>query len=83
VASVFAAHAAIALTAARQQEQIEEALSTRDLIGQAKGMLMLTHSIDADAAFELLRRASQRDNTKLRDLAQRTVSGDDVVTVQG
>lgn len=83
VASVFAAHAAIALTSARQQEQMEEALSCRDLIGQAKGMLILTHGIDADEAFELLRRASQRDNTKLRDLAQRIVSGDDVVTVQG
>lgn len=82
VASVLAVHAAVAWTSARQQEQMEEALSTRDLIGQAKGMLMLTHGIDADEAFDLLRTASQRDNTKLRDLAQRIVRGDDVVTVQ-
>jgi GAF domain-containing protein len=80
VASVLAAHAAVAWTTARQQEQMEAALSTRDLIGQAKGMLMLTHGIDADEAFDLLRTASQRDNTKLRDLAQRIVSGDDIVT---
>lgn len=81
VASVLAVHAAVAWTSARQQEQMEEALSTRDLIGQAKGMLMLTHGIDADEAFDLLRTASQRDNTKLRDLAQRIASGDNAVTV--
>jgi AmiR/NasT family two-component response regulator len=44
------------------------------VIEQAKGMLMSGSSkLDADAAFELLRRASQRENVKLRDIAQRIV----------
>jgi GAF domain-containing protein len=49
--------------------QLQEALASRDLIGQAKGILMRTEGCDANAAFDLLRRASQRTNRKLRDVA--------------
>lgn len=73
IGSVMAAHAAIAWSTARKQEQLEEALRTRDLIGQAKGMLMREQRIDEDRAFELLQEVSQRTNTKLRDIAQRFV----------
>ena len=34
----------------------------RALIEQSKGMLMFVYGINADAAFELLRRQSQNDN---------------------
>ena len=67
--SVFAAHAAIALANALHDEQMEEALQSRDVIGQAKGILMAQQGVDADRAFDMLRRASQRLNVKLRDLA--------------
>lgn len=75
VGSVFAAHAAIALSSALHEEQMEEALQSRDLIGQAKGMLMVREGVSADQAFDMLRRASQRLNVKLRDLAAGMVSG--------
>ncbi len=67
--SVFAAHAAVALSTALHDEQMEEALQSRDVIGQAKGILMAREGITADAAFDTLRRASQRLNVKLRDVA--------------
>jgi len=50
-------------------ENLSIALETRDLIGQAKGILMATGSINADQAFALLRSASQHLNRKLRDIA--------------
>ena len=69
VGLVFAAHAAVALSSAMHDEQMEEALQSRDLIGQAKGILMAREGIAADQAFDMLRRASQRLNVKLRDVA--------------
>jgi GAF domain-containing protein len=50
-------------------EQLQNALISRDEIGQAKGMLMLRHGLDADEAFEMLRALSQSGNSKLRDVA--------------
>lgn len=74
VGSIFAAHAAVALSAAKQQQQMEEAVETRDVIGQAKGILMAREHINADEAFELLRQSSQRLNIKLRALAQQVAN---------
>lgn len=48
-------------------------METRDTIGQAKGMLMERYRIDADAAFDLLRRLSQDTNTPVIDLAEQVV----------
>jgi hypothetical protein len=50
--------------------QLETALSTRAPIEQAKGILMGAERCSADQAFDMLRRASQRENRKLRDVAQ-------------
>jgi GAF domain-containing protein len=75
VGSIFAAHAAVALSAARQQEQLEQAIQTRDLIGQAKGILMARQHVSADEAFEMLRRGSQRLNLKLREVARQVAEG--------
>jgi GAF domain-containing protein len=61
VGQIFASHAAIALSAARQEENLLHALDGRDLIGQAKGILM--------ERFELLVRASTHTNRKLFDIA--------------
>ena len=55
---------------ARQQGDFRSALASRDLIGQAKGMLMERFTIDAVAAFELLRRLSQDTNTPLVEVAR-------------
>lgn len=70
VGRLIAAHAAIALVAARNADELETALSTRDVIGQAKGILMERHAIDGEAAFGLLVKASQDSNRKLRDIAE-------------
>ncbi len=76
VGSIFAAHAAVALSAARQQDQLEQALETRDVIGQAKGILMARQDVTAEQAFDMLRRGSQRLNIKLRELARQVARGE-------
>ncbi|GAS95964.1 two component system response regulator [Mycolicibacterium canariasense] len=52
---------------------LQRALETRAPIEQAKGMLMAIHGIDADEAFERLRRESQNTNIPLRAVALRLV----------
>lgn len=70
VGLMFAAHAAVAYAAARKQSDMVRAVATRELIGQAQGMLMERHRIGADAAFALLVRVSQHRNVKLRAVAE-------------
>ena len=70
---VLAAHAAAAILASRHGEQLESALSTRDRIGQAKGIIMERFGIDDVQAFEMLRRLSQDGNTRLIEVAQRVI----------
>jgi len=56
---------------------LEVALLTRDIIGQAKGILMERYRITADEAFDRLRTASQHKNRKVRDLAEELASTGD------
>ncbi|MBE1549655.1 GAF domain-containing protein [Mycobacterium sp. OAS707] len=70
---VLAAHAAAAILASRHGEQLESALSTRDRIGQAKGIIMERFGVDDVQAFEMLRKLSQDGNTRLVDVAQRVI----------
>ena len=67
---LFAAHAGVAMAGAQKQQQLAKAMSVRDLIGQAKGILMERYKIRNDQAFNLLVRASQNTNTKLVDVAR-------------
>ncbi|HKV20370.1 MAG TPA: ANTAR domain-containing protein, partial [Mycobacterium sp.] len=69
VGLVFAAHSSVAWNAARRDEQFKKALSSRDLIGQAKGMLMERYGVGAIQAFDLLRKLSQDSNTPLIQIA--------------
>ncbi len=50
-------------------KNLDEAMRSRAVIEQAKGILMARSSLDPDEAFDMLRRASQRENRKLRDVA--------------
>jgi GAF domain-containing protein len=52
---------------------LQEALASRDLIGQAKGIIMERDRCTADEAFNVLKRISQSRNIKLRDVADRVV----------
>jgi hypothetical protein len=80
VGLLFAAHAAIAYAGVRKEVQFVNALVSRDLIGQAKGILMERYKITGERAFLVLTRASQTSNRKLHAVAaelveQGTISG--------
>ena len=66
---IFATHAAVALAAAQQEQQRHAALANRDIIGQAKGIVMERFHLDADRAFTLIARLSQEENMKLHEIA--------------
>lgn len=67
---LFAMHAATALGQAQHVNQLHEALASRDVIGQAKGMLMERFGLDAEQAFGMLVRSSQETNLKLVAVAR-------------
>jgi ribosomal protein S18 acetylase RimI-like enzyme len=74
---ILAALAGLAIGSAQAHEDEERragnlhaALATREVIGQAQGILMERERIRADEAFDILRRASQHLNRKLREVAQ-------------
>jgi hypothetical protein len=82
---LFATLARLALDAARAREaedlrgaQLNEAMRSRELIGQAQGILMERERITADQAFDVLRHASQNLNVKLRTVAERLVETGEV-----
>ncbi|CAN5517607.1 GAF and ANTAR domain-containing protein [soil metagenome] len=77
---IFATLAGIALEAAGERADDEhrvanlhEALKTRELIGQAQGILIERERITGDQAFDVLRRASQHLNIKIREVAQNLI----------
>ena len=79
-ASLFAALARIALASEKERtdtavktDNLIIALRTRELIGQAQGILIERERITADQAFDVLRRASQHMNIKLREVAETLV----------
>jgi GAF domain-containing protein len=72
----LAAHAAVALSGAVRSEQFKSALASRDIIGQAKGILMERYNIDAVTAFNLLIRLSQERNVPLAQIADLLVRKD-------
>ena len=77
---VLAAHAAIAMSAADDHEEVEhleEALSSSRVIGTAQGILMVQVKVDRAQAFRILVQGSQRLNIKLRALAARIVSAEE------
>lgn len=80
IALLVAAHAAIAFSDAKEIEQLTLALDTRDLIGQAKGILMERFKITPQQAFLVLTKASSESNTKLRDVAEHLASSGEILT---
>ena len=89
---IFATHAGLALSAAvqvedatraltvetKRLEDLHSALASRQIIGRAEGILMNRELVTADQAFDLLRRASQHLNIKLREVAQQVVDTGDI-----
>lgn len=83
LAQLFASHAAIALAnsqiyarSVQLGKQLQQALESRDVISQAKGIVMERHHKTADQAFEMLVRICQRKSQNLRDIAQQVINSD-------
>jgi AmiR/NasT family two-component response regulator len=77
VAFLLATHGSLALASTHARTvadlhaaQLRRAIDSRDIIGQAKGILMNRRGISSDEAFDLLRRISQDMNIKIADLAR-------------
>jgi GAF domain-containing protein len=73
VAALFATHAALALAEARRLARIRTALNSRQLIGQATGILMERHRLTSEAAFKQLSTVSQQTNHKLVAVAEHLI----------
>jgi len=71
---LFASHAAVAFASAQKKDNFASALAGRDLIGQAKGILMERYDVDGDQAFRVLVRVSQSRHRKLRDVATELIT---------
>ena len=76
-AAILASMASLALSVAyshedevRRAENLHAALASRETIGEAIGILMERERITAAQAFDILRRASQHLNIKLRQVAE-------------
>jgi transcriptional regulator with GAF, ATPase, and Fis domain len=67
---LLASHAAVSFSSARTHAQLEQALGTRHMIGEAMGILMGSHDLTEEQAFDVLRRYSQENNVKLREVAR-------------
>ena len=67
---LFAAEAALVLHGAQRIQGLHTALSSRDVIGQAKGILMERFGIDRQQAFSMLVESSQHTNMKLAKVAE-------------
>ncbi len=67
--AMLASHASVAFVIDERHRQFKAALETRDVIGQAKGMLMERFGVDAARAFAMLVAISQETNTPVRELA--------------
>lgn len=78
---LFVSHAAVAMASAQKQDHLLHSADTRDLIGQANGILMERFEIDAQQAFALLVRVRQDGNRKLRDVATELASTGAIIKV--
>jgi hypothetical protein len=74
VSDLFAHQSAVALAYARHVVNLENAIKTRQLVGQAVGIMMERHQLDDARAFAFLARLSSHENIKLRDIAERIVT---------
>jgi GAF domain-containing protein len=74
VALLFASHASVAMSGERARGHLQAAVSTREVIGQAQGILMERFKITSEMAFHMLMLASQDCNRKLREIAEELVS---------
>lgn len=76
VGTIFATHAAVALQAAQAKEtraHLRQLVESRELIAEAKGILMGRQGISSETALEILCRGAERLQIELRELARRVI----------
>jgi ANTAR domain len=74
VAQLFAHQSAVALDYAREVDNLQEAVKTRQEIGRAVGIVMERYGLNEERAFAFLARVSQHRNVKLRAVANELVA---------
>jgi GAF domain-containing protein len=74
LSSLFAHQAGVAIAYARHVENLEEAVRTRTMIGQAIGIVMERYHLDDERGFAFLARLSQQRNVKLRLVAEEIIA---------
>lgn len=72
---LLSVHVSVGVSNAERVAHMRRALQTRDVIGQAKGMLMVRYAVGPDEAFAMLVRQSKDTNTPLREVAGQLVRG--------
>jgi hypothetical protein len=84
LSELFAHHSGMALAYAQHVDNLETAIQSRQLIGQAVGIVMERYQLDDARGFALLARLSSHENIKLREIAQRVIDDTNKTTgVQG
>lgn len=78
IGQVFAAQASVATKAALIEAGLELAIQSRDVIGQAKGIVMARGRMTANMAFEVLKRISQQRRQKLSQVAEEIARTGDI-----
>ncbi|OBK15904.1 GAF and ANTAR domain-containing protein [Mycobacterium asiaticum] len=73
LALALAAQAAVGLAGARSNDELRSALASRDIIGQAKGIIMESQKVTSSEAFTLLTKLSQESNTPIYEVARKLV----------
>jgi GAF domain-containing protein len=76
IATAYLAHASATRQQQRTAEQLQEALNTRLIIEQAKGVLATKRETTVDDAFETLRKYARNHNARIHDVAHAVVNGD-------
>ncbi|CAN5582173.1 GAF and ANTAR domain-containing protein [soil metagenome] len=73
VGALLASVAGIALITSAKERQLRTAMVSRDLIGQAKGILMHHFRVDETQAFAMLKKISQDTNIPVRAITQQII----------
>lgn len=81
-ASLALAHSTAVTLAELEADQLHHAIDSRDVIGQAKGILMARQHLTADQAFDRLRQTSQQLNVKLVEISQNIAANPDLLTIR-
>lgn len=78
MADIFASLAAVAMKSAISEAGLQRALQSRDVIGQAKGVLMERQRLSGEQAFAQMRELSNHHNVKLREIAHQIAASGEI-----